>query len=202
DIQLLALQPMSFSGDRKIYLDRALEQHPQITAARERWHSAKQQLAAVQARYLPAITGNVQNYTGRSTPPLGSTGYQIGATVSMMLFDGGSRSAEIAQARAKLDRAGIELERVQLSVQRDVLNAWRDFEAAQNNLKTARTAQADAAEQLRVATIRVRAGKAIELEVIDALDVDAQAREKVLEAMARFNSAVAAIHHAAGDASI
>ena len=66
-------------------------------------------------------------------------------------------------------------------------------------MNTAAAAQADADEQLRVAQLREEAGKAIELEVLDALAVAASAREGALRAMARYDNAVAAVQHAAGD---
>jgi outer membrane protein TolC len=84
---------------------------------------------------------------------------------------------------------------------RDVARAWREFEAATRNLATAAAIQADAREQLRLVTLRQTAGKAIEAEVLDALSVAANARETVVRSIARYDIAIAAIHHAAGDLS-
>jgi outer membrane protein len=113
--------------------------------------------------------------------------------------DGGAHAAALAHARAGYDRAAADYDRTRANVQRDLSDAWRELQAAQRNMSTAATAQVDANEQLRVARLRESAGKAIELEVLDALAVAASARETALRAIARYDVAVAAVHHAAGD---
>ncbi len=149
--------------------------------------------------YLPAIVGNAQTYNGRSNPPLGSTGYQVGITATLPVVDSGSRPAAVHEADAAAHHAQAALERAQLSAQRDIANAWREYEAAERNLETARVQAAAAAEELRVATLREHAGKGTTLEMLSALSDDAVARENGLRAVARINDAIAFVHHAAGD---
>ena len=71
--------------------------------------------------------------------------------------------------------------------------------AARQNLQTAQAELTNALENLRVARLRQQAGRGIELEVLDALAVAAQARESSLRAQASYDLAVAGIHHAAAD---
>ncbi|HEY5095383.1 MAG TPA: TolC family protein [Candidatus Eremiobacteraceae bacterium] len=111
----------------------------------------------------------------------------------------GLRSAQVAESTAAFDKAQVGYERASLTARGDVANAWRALQAARINLGTAELALTSAQENLRVARLRERAGKGIELETLDALSVLASARETTLTAQARLDLAVAGLHHAAGD---
>ncbi|MHB1551174.1 MAG: TolC family protein, partial [Vulcanimicrobiaceae bacterium] len=76
---------------------------------------------------------------------------------------------------------------------------WRELTAARRNVETAQTGLVDAEKTLQVTQLRQRSGKGIQLEVLDALAVTANAREAVLRAQARFDIAAAALRRAAGD---
>lgn len=89
-----------------------------------------------------------------------------------------SREAPVAKAQAEADRAVAARDQVRADVLRDVASAWREYEAATRNLKTATAVQADAQEQLRLVTLRETAGKAIEVEVLDALFVTPRTRDR------------------------
>jgi multidrug efflux system outer membrane protein len=181
---------------------RALRQRPDVLSARATFQSSQAQLSAARALYAPIATASAQTYSGSSTPPLGSEGSQVTVVVSLPLLDSGSRPAAVHQAEAQVAKAQAELERRTLMAQTDVADAWRDIQAAQKNMATADAERADAAESLRVALLRRQAGKAIGLEVLDALSADAMAREDALNARARYDIAIAAFHRAAADAEI
>ena len=180
-------------------MTRAVRQRPDVLSAQAMVESARAQLIAARALYAPTATASAQTYGGTSTPPLGVTGSQVTVAVSLPLFDGGARPAAVHLVEAQLAKAQAELERRTLSAQTDVADAWRDVQAAQKNMSTADAEQADATESLRVALLRRQAGKAIGLEVLDALSAAAMAREDALDARARYDMAIAALHHAAGD---
>jgi outer membrane protein TolC len=120
-------------------------------------------------------------------------------TASLPIVDGGSRGAVVAKAQAQYERAAAVRDQIRATATRDVGNAWREYEAASRNTTIATSALADAEEQLRVASLRESAGKAIATEVLDALALAASARETVARSIARLDTSIAAIHHAAGD---
>lgn len=194
-----SLTPIAFSASREAMLARALAQHPALQASQDRMIAAQRSVAAAQSAFSPTATLNAQSYNGTSNPYLGRAGGQVGVTVTLPVTDGGAHNAAVARARAESDRATAEYDRARANVQRDLADAWREMQAAQRNMNTAAAAQVDAQEQLRVARLREAAGKAIELEVLDALAVSASARETALRALVRHNNAVAAVHHAVGD---
>ena len=140
-----------------------------------------------------------QSYNGASSPSLGRSGGRIEVTASLPIGDGGLRSAAVAKAQAQYERAVAARDQIRAVTVRDVANAWREYEAASRNTTTATTVLANAEEQVRVASLRESAGKAIATEVLDALALAASARETVARSVARFDIAIAAIHHAAGD---
>jgi outer membrane protein TolC len=194
-----SLAPIALPNTLADYRKRALVQRPEVLAAARRLDSAKAQLDGARAGYLPNVSGSVQTYNGHSNPSLGSSGYQIGVTASLPVFDGGERPAAVHVAHAEMDKAQAGLEQAQLYARRDVENAWREFQAAQRDLEAARVQKITAAEALRVARLRVLAGKGIALEALSALADDTVARENELRAVARLNDAVFGVHHAAGD---
>ncbi len=189
----------SFDETREAVLARALAQQPALLAADQRVAGAGAALNAGRGAYLPSASLTAQSYNGTSSPFLGRSGGQIQITATLPVVDGGSRSAAVARARGDLDKATALRDQLHVNVERDVADAYREFEAARRNLDTAQASQNDAQEQLRIARLREAAGKGIELETLDALAVAAQVRETSLRAFARFDVAIAAIHHAAGD---
>ena len=178
---------------------RALKQQPVVLAARLRWNAAHAALDQARAAYAPTAAVTGQTYNGSSNPALGSSGGQVGVSVTLPLFDGGARHGALIEADAALTKAQTDYEREQLMVQNAVANAWRELNAARRNLHTAQAGLDDASESFRVARFRQQAGKGTQLEVLDALAVTANSRLAVLQAQERFDVAIAAVHHAAAD---
>lgn len=179
--------------------ERALRQQPAVLAARLRYDAAHAVLQQARAAYVPSATVTGQTYNGNSNPPLGPSGGQVGVSVTLPILDGGSRRGALVEASAALAKAQADFERQQLMVQDAVANAWRELSVARRNLQTAQAALTDAAENLRVARLRQQAGKGTQLEVLDALAVAASSRLGVLQAQARYDMAIAGVHHAAAD---
>ena len=178
---------------------RVLTQRPEVIAAKARSDAAGAALRQARAEYAPTALLSGQTYNGASNPPLGAAGSQVSLSISLPLLDGRLRSAQVAEATAALDKAQVDYERASLMALGDVANAWRELQAARTNIGTAESARASAQENLRVARLRERAGKGIELETLDALSVFASARETALRAQARVDLAVAGLRYAAGD---
>jgi outer membrane protein TolC len=199
DAPLTLADPLTretFEGSRDTWMRQAAVR-PDVAAARSRLDAARARLDAAGAAYAPTLALNGQTYNGTSNPALGAGGGQITATVTLPLADGGTRSAAVHRARADVDRTLIDYQRTLVAARRDLADAWREREAAIRNLDTADAARADAEEQLRVARLRERAGKAIDIEVLDALTVAANARETALRALTRYNDSAAAVRRAA-----
>ena len=196
------LDVAAIDGTLDGFVARALAQAPMVLGAELRGQAARLTVAAARGAYAPTATLSAQSYNGTSSPQLGHSGGQITLVASLPIVDGGTRSAAEERAHATLMGARVALEKARASIERDVRNAWRELQAARANLATARAGADDAAEQLRIARVREAAGKGIDLEVLDALSVAATARETAVKAVARFDTAVALLHHASGDLTI
>jgi outer membrane protein len=197
-----AIDVVAIDGSLDGFVARALVGSPLVLGAQLREKAAGSTVAAARAVYAPTATLSAQSYNGTSSPLLGHSGGQIALVASLPIVDGGTRSAAQEKAQATLFQARIALEKARASSERDVRNAWRELQAARIDLATARAGADDAAQQLRIARVREAAGKGIDLEVLDALSVAATAREAAVKAVARFDVAVASLHHATGDLTI
>ncbi len=191
--------PQALTVDANTLHARAVAQRPELQATQRALTAQHDRLRAAEAAYMPSVSVGAQTYTGTSSPPLGNTGSQVALTATLPLIDGGLRSAQIQQAKIAVARAELLYERARLSVERDVDNALREYDAARAQLSAATAGLQDAQAQLRIAQLRERAGKAIELETLDALASQAAARENQSRAVARYDDALAAIHRAVGD---
>lgn len=190
---------LTFTPNVPALEERAYAQRPDVVAAQRSLLAARQRVSRARAAYLPTISATAQTYNGASNPPLGAAGAQVGVSASLPLFDAGSRSAEVRIARNDYDRAQVQLDRTRLQAQARVLDAVRDLQAAQRNVVTSDFELTNATVELRIALVRERAGKGIELETLDALATLASAREDVLRAQARYDDSLAALHGAVGD---
>lgn len=193
------LERAALADTREAVVARALRQAPALVAAEQRLNAAQTSVAAARGAYRPVTTLTAQSYNGGSSPALGRSGGQVEVTASLAVADGGVRAAGVAKAQAQYARALAARDQIRAAVVRDVANTWREYEAASRNTTTAASVVAEAEEQLRVASLRESAGKAIATEVLDALSLAASGREIVARSIARYDIAVAAIHHAAGD---
>jgi outer membrane protein len=178
---------------------RAMMQQPAVRASRLRLAAARAALDQARAAYVPTAAVTAQTYNGSSNPPLGSSGGEVGVSVTLPILDGGTRHGQVIQANAALEKAQADFERQQLVAQANVADAWRELDAARRNMQTAQAELTETAENLRVARLRQWAGKGIQLEVLDALAANANARLGVLQAQERYDVAIAAVHHAAAD---
>jgi outer membrane protein TolC len=176
----------------------ALANRPDVRAAAQRAEAAELAVRAARAAFEPSASLSAQSYNGASTPNLGTSGGQVSLSVSLPVIDGGSRSGPLRKARGEFEKAEATRDQTRATAARDAIDALRDLRAAQTNLSTAAAAERDAQAQLGVARLREAAGKAIELEVLDALAVAATARESALRALAIYDVAIAALHHATG----
>lgn len=190
---------LAFAPDAAALEQRAYAQRPDVLAAERSASAARQRISRARSEYLPVISATAQSYSGLSNPALGETGSQVGVSATMPLFDAGSRSADLRIARIDYQRAQVQLDRTRLQAQADVLDAARDLQAAQRNVTTAHSELTNANVELRIAQLRERSGKGIELETLDALARVASAREDVLRATARYSDSLAALHRAVGD---
>jgi outer membrane protein TolC len=176
----------------------ALKTRPEALAAQARVEAAQREVEARRSAYRPQVAATAMSDAFATRGQSAQVGYTVGVTASLPLADGGSRSAEVAEAQAAVTKAQADLRAVNLDLTRQVHTALVNLAAAEENVSTAEQALAAAEEDYRVALVRYQAGKAINLEPISALAALVRARTNHAQAVFDQRVALDAVQRAAG----
>jgi cobalt-zinc-cadmium efflux system outer membrane protein len=178
-------------------LDRALAlagaTAPAVDAASAGVRAAEAGRTVAGYRPNPTIVAETENIAG-SGQYRGLRSAETTAGLALPIELGGKRSARIAFADATSSRAQIAAAIVEADLRLAVTQSYVEAVAADRRLTTAREQGAIAAEALRAASVRVRAGRAspIEQQRADLLRINAEAaveRAERLTIVARDNLA-------------
>lgn len=176
-------------------LERALElagaTSPSLDAAEADIRTAEGARAVAGLRPNPAITVEAENVAGsglyRGTESLEAT-----TSLALPIELGGKRSARIGVADARSRRTLLQAAITQADLRLSVVLAYAEAAAVQQRLSTARDQARIAAEGLRVAEVRVKAGRASPIEVqradVARINADAEVeRTRRLAEVARYS---------------
>lgn len=176
----------------------AVRSRPERVAAEARVEAARRGVSLRRALYAPAVGATIMLQASQAADSGTDSGYLVGVLAAVPLGTGGARQAEVAEAEAMVRRAEADRAALELQIAREVRTALLDLAAADQNVKTAEAAMAAAEEGYRLALIRYRAGKAINLEPIDALAALVRAQTGVVEATFAERVALDAVARAVG----
>lgn len=95
--------------------------------------------------------------------------YKAGLMLSFPLYDGGTRRAEWEEASRMSSRLQAEAKAVELQIESEVAEAWAEWSAVPAILTAAIDEAKFAEEAYKIAMLRYEAGKAVQLEVSQAL---------------------------------
>ena len=170
---------------------------PELAAVRERIAAAAAGIDAARAAYRPQLAATVifDAMAGRGEP---TGGYTAALVAALPLADGGARAAEVAAAQAQQHQLTERERQLALNIAREVLVALANLKAADRNIRTALEARAAAEEDDRITRLRYDAGKAINLEPLDALAALVRARVDAVQALYEYNDAVDQLQWAMG----
>ncbi|WP_213956136.1 MULTISPECIES: efflux transporter outer membrane subunit [unclassified Variovorax] len=179
-----------------------LERRPDIAGAERRAASANAGIGYAQAAYYPNLT--LSAAAGFAGVGLGNwlnapdKVWSLGAALAGTLFDGGLRSAQVAQARATFDASAAQYRQTVLAGFQDV----EDNLAALDLLAQERTVQDAAVQSARVAErvslAQYRAGTATYLAVITAQTLALNNERTALQLQGRQYAASVALVKAVG----
>ncbi|HSM94337.1 MAG TPA: TolC family protein [Anaeromyxobacteraceae bacterium] len=148
---------------------RALEDRPDVKAAREAEAAARGARAGTVGKYLPSVgafgrwqIANVTGFTGENTA------WAVGLAANWNLLDGGLREAELREANAKVAEAEAARRGAEAKATLDVRQATLDLESAQANARKATEQRDLARENQRLIDVSYAAGAATALEQADA----------------------------------
>lgn len=177
---------------------RAVAQRPEVAAARARIRSAEAGLGVARSAYKPQIYAAAMA-EGSATHQDGTdTGYLVGVTAALPIFDGGLRKSAKDEAQAMLRQMRADEREAILMVVRDVAASVTQLGAAAKNVTLSEAAVAQADEGYRVTRLRYEAGKSTNVEVLDALATLTRAQTSHAEALYNFNVARETLTRAMG----
>jgi len=185
-------------------LDAAARQRPELAGARARILAAGHDVSAANAAFLPQVGlfGMADFFASRMNDMDRWEEYTVGVGVSLPLFDGGMRSAQVRRARAERARLTALEQDAALKVARDVAQAHERSAAARTNIATARSALTAAREDFRLMQLRYQAGMAVNAEVLDALRMRTMAEVNYLTSVQELAIAEDQRLRAVGDPSL
>lgn len=190
-----AKEPPPAEAGQSFTLDRALELagagSPSLEAASADIQAAEAGRRVAGLRPNPSVTVEAENVAG-SGPYRGIDSLEATTSVTLPVELGGKRSARIAVADARTDRAAIQAAIAQADLRLSVIRAYAEAVAAERRLVTARDQMRIASEARRAAQVRVQAGRAspIEVQRADVARVNAEAalvREERAVEVARYS---------------
>lgn len=171
-------------------VDRALELagvvSPALEAASANVRAAEAGARVAGLRPNPSVTVEAENFTG-SGDYRGTRSLEATTSLTLPIEIGDKRSARIAVADARTDRAAIQVAIEQADLRMSVVRAYAETASAERRLVTARDQARIATETLRAAKVRVQAGRSspIEVQRADVARVNADAallrEERTLE---------------------
>jgi len=165
----------------------ALKQRPEVQAARARIRSAQANVGVAKSAYKPQVYATamadlsvmkVDSMNGGA-----DTGYLVGVTAALPVFDGGLRRSSVNEAQAMLGQMQADEREAILNVSKSVATAYVQFGAATRNVDLAQAAIIQAEEDYRIIRLRYEAGKATNVEVLDALATFTRAQTMYAEAL-------------------
>lgn len=189
---------------RPVVAAEVLAQRASIAQAERQVTIAEQNIRIARGAFLPNVSLSM-NYGRLLYPgsPIDLTGewrtdWTAGLTVQVPLFDGGQRSAQLAQARIQADQSRIQLAQLREGVQLQYTQAAGERERARTAI-AARQTTVQAAQRVHDLTVlRYQQGLATQLEVSQARLELLQARTNLAQAVADFLNADASVIRASG----
>jgi outer membrane protein TolC len=167
----------------------AIKQRPEVAAARAKVGSAESGVGVAKSAYKPQVyaTG-MQDFAGTHRNGF-DQGYLVGITAAIPILDGGSRRSAVEESRAMVEQAKADEREAELAVARDVAAQIAEIKAEGKKVVLSKAAVDQAEEDYRVVKLRYESGKAVNVEVLDALASLTRARTNYAEALYRHNVA-------------
>jgi outer membrane protein TolC len=181
-------------------LAHAYQVRPEFLAAESRVRSAELAVKAARGEALPTVELNGQ--TGYMGPAPGNSEatYAISAGLRIPIFQGGKVKADVDLAQSALRQSRLQLENLRGRVEYEVRSALLDVKTSDDQVAVANQQIGLAAEQLKEAQDRYKAGVSGSLEVVQAQEAVATANDNQIQALYQNNVAKLSLVRALGEA--
>lgn len=190
------LEPTVPALDEAELLEHAYASRPELLGLQAQQRAAEEQVAYLEKNHLPTVAASGQYQWSGADYPLQSN-WNVGAIVTLPLFQGGLTVAQVAEAKARVaELAASEAtlrQSIALEVRQSVLRAT---EAAQA-MQVAERAVEQAGANLTLAEGRYETGVGSVIELADAQALFLSARGQWVQSVQDLRTALAAAEKAA-----
>lgn len=182
-----------------------LTARPDIAAAEHQLRAARAQIGAARAAFFPRIALTAR--WGTASAELdglfdgGSRAWAFVPTVSLPIFDGGRRRANLELGEIRSDMAVAQYEKAIQTAFREVADGLAARRWLSEQITVQRTAVQAQAERARLAQLRYDNGSAAYLEVLDAQRDLLAARQQLVQARRALLSSQVGLYAALGGGS-
>jgi len=190
------------SYDLEAALASAHEHRPELLRLDKLAEAGEQTVTGAKSTYYP----NVGVYGGYEWGGAGlaqggsfsGNGWLLGVQSSWSIFDGRLTQGKVIQAKSQLRQARLSRSEEDLAVDTEVHQTLSSWEEAKELVNASQQTVAEAAEALRLADSRFKAGSATQLDVLTSQVALTQARTNQVQANFNYLVAVAMVRQAMG----
>lgn len=200
--------PLDAPAQAAVEADAALAtaNRASIAAAERQVAIREEGIRIARGAFLPSV--QLQGYYGRQLQPSEIFGFDEGSrgdaaatlAVTVPIFSGGQRSAELQQARIEAERARLQLTQLREGVQVEYERARGEAERARATIAARQTTVQAAQRVYDLTVLRYERGLATQLEVSQSRLELLQARSNLVQAIAELRIAAARLERATGGA--
>ena len=181
----------------------ALEKRPDLKRSEAERSAQEKSVSMAKAAFGPRL--NAFGSWEEDSHAVGWTGannWVAGAEVQIDLFAGGGKRAALAREKAMQERAVASLAGFQDAVRLEIRNAYYQFDAAQQQVKVARSTIAQADESLRINQDRYEGGLSTVADILRVEEAAHRAKADYWQAVYRMNASYAGVELATGTLNV
>jgi outer membrane protein TolC len=184
--------------------------NPDLAAALASYQAAGVDVQTAKAAFLPSfsvefdygIEANALALHSVNTTKIGvlqpNLGYAATYSLNMPIWDWGSRSSQLHQAKDQRELAKLNLSFAQRQVLSELYSDYDEAKVARNELTSLRRSVDLADQNFHLVTLQYQAGEAAVLQVVDAETALAAARNSYAAGEAHYRNALATLHTITG----
>jgi outer membrane protein TolC len=191
--------------------DLAARGNQDVRAALETLRQAKEDVTIARASFFPTLSVDVDygieanafalHSRMAAMPEVGvlpNLGYFVTASLNVPIWNWGTTRSKLRQAEYRRRQAEADLSQTQREALNNLYSFYNEAAAAQSEARALREAVDLAAASLRLTTLRYQAGEATALEIVDAQNALATARNAFDDGQARYWVALATLQTLTG----
>jgi outer membrane protein TolC len=160
--------PLPEQAEPEALVRTALQNRPDVKAARAQIGAARATRNAAIGRYFPNVAAFGRQQRQSEAGLTGDSNWAAGVQLQWQILDGGLRESDLREGNAKIREAEAAAQSAEAKARQEVLQALLDLDSARANAVKAKEQRDLATENLRLVDVSYRAGAATAVELADA----------------------------------